>query len=435
MIEKINLFWFRRDLRLEDNAGLFQAFQAGRPVLPVFIFDRDILDRLEDRNDKRVSFIHAALRQLQHSLEGLGSTLDVRMGRPEAVWSALIRDYSIETVFCNRDYEPYALARDRRIQELLRDDGIHFQTYKDQVIFEKDEIVREDGNPYSIFTPFARKWKASLQKEMLRSFDTAKAGNFLVRESLPLPSLAELGFGETDHPGLHDYHPEVIPRYQHTRDIPSLEGTSRLGIHLRFGTVSIRKVVKEAKKHQETFLQELIWREFFMQMLWRQPSLVDHCCRPEYENISWRNCENEFERWCEGRTGYPIVDAGMRQLNETGFMHNRVRMITASFLVKHLLVDWRWGEAYFAGKLLDYELASNVGNWQWVAGCGCDAAPYFRIFNPALQTKKFDPELLYVKKWVPELAEGDYPAPIVDHEFARERCLRVFKKALAGRIS
>ncbi|MGZ3959602.1 MAG: cryptochrome/photolyase family protein, partial [Flavisolibacter sp.] len=220
-----------------------------------------------------------------------------------------------------------------------------------------------------------------------------------------------------------------------TRDIPSLEGTSRLGIHLRFGTVSIRKVVKEAKKHQETFLQELIWREFFMQMLWRQPSLADHCCRPEYENISWRNCENEFERWCEGRTGYPIVDAGMRQLNETGFMHNRVRMITASFLVKHLLVDWRWGEAYFAGKLLDYELASNVGNWQWVAGCGCDAAPYFRIFNPALQTKKFDPELLYVKKWVPELAEGDYPAPIVDHEFARERCLRVFKKALAGRIS
>jgi deoxyribodipyrimidine photo-lyase len=374
------------------------------------------------------------LQQIKTQLEVFGSTLLVRYGRPEMVFREISNEFDIDTVFCNHDYEPYAVSRDREIKELLQEKGARFRTYKDQVIFEKNEVAKNEGSPYAIYTPYSKNWKALLDDEMLKPFDTKRFWkNFFAHSPIALPSLQAIGFKKTSHPLPEQVDRQTIEHYHATRDLPSIKGTTRLGIHLRFGTVSIRELVAVAKKTNEIYLNELIWREFFMHLLWHQPRLVYECCKKEYENIQWRNHEKEFERWCRGETGYPIVDAGMRELNATGFMHNRVRMITASFLVKHLLIDWRWGEAYFAKKLLDYELASNNGNWQWVAGCGCDAAPYFRIFNPQTQTKKFDPQLVYVKKWV-TLDRLSYPKPIVDHDHARERCLKAYKKALAGRI-
>lgn len=432
MNSPVIIFWFRRDLRLNDNAGLYYSLKEGKPVIPVFIFDRNILDELEDRKDARVEFIHKSLMEIQELLVNLGSTLDVRYGYPVQIWEDLIKDYEVEAVFTNTDYEPYASTRDTEIKKLLSAKNIRFNSFKDQVIFEKKEVVKDDQLPYTVFTPYSKKWKAALTDFFLSSYPNEKyALNFYRQDQLRIPELEEMNFSRT---GLsfpdQKWNKKLISHYKENRDIPSIEGTSRLSVHLRFGTISIRELAKDIFDVSETFLNELIWREFYQMILWHFPHVVGKSFKPEYDKINWRNDEKEFELWCKGMTGYPIVDAGMRQLNETGYMHNRVRMIVASFLTKHLLIDWRWGEAYFAKKLLDYDLAANNGGWQWAAGTGCDAAPYFRIFNPYIQTKKFDPELKYIRKWVPEFEEFVYPKSIVDHEFARKRCLEVYTKSL-----
>ena len=430
--EPITLFWFRRDLRLEDNTGLWHALQSGYMVLPVFIFDINILDRLDDRHDRRISFIHGALDTLQKKLTAAGTSLKVFNDTPENAIRKILSDFDVKAVYANHDYEPYAVIRDRNIAAMLKESGIPFHTFKDQVIFEKDEVIKSDGTPYTVFTPYSRVWKKSLTEDLVRPFPSEKlAGEFLKTEPLPLPSIEETGFQRTEYVfTAPEVNKDLIRNYHRTRDIPSLKGTTMLGVHLRFGTVSIRELVRTAVTLSEVWLNELIWREFFMGILWHFPHVTDNAFKKKYDNIIWRNNEDEFERWCTGRTGYPIVDAGMRELNETGFMHNRVRMITASFLTKHLLIDWRWGEAYFGEKLLDYELSSNNGNWQWAAGCGCDAAPYFRVFSPEAQTTKFDRDLLYIKKWVPESGSKEYPDAIVEHNFARERALATYRKAL-----
>lgn len=428
----VSVFWFRRDLRLHDNAGLFHALQSGQPVLPVFIFDSEILGSLEDNDDRRVEFIHQALNNMQEELVRMGSSLDVRCGKPLQVYQELFAEYDIKEVFTNHDYEPYARKRDQDIGEWLNGKGCAFHTYKDQVIFEKNEVLKDDGTPYTVFTPYSRKWKSVLGMQPLPSFAAKKWYNrFLQQAPRSVPTLESMGFRATGLPFPSDsWKKEVILRYKEQRDIPSLPGTSRLSVHLRFGTISIRELVREAGALNETFLNELIWRDFYHMILWHFPQVVDHSFKPAYDAIRWNNNEAAFTAWCKGQTGYPIVDAGMRELNETGFMHNRVRMIVASFLTKHLLIDWRWGEGYFARKLLDFDLAANNGGWQWAAGSGCDAAPYFRVFNPYLQTQKFDPDLIYIRKWVPEFEELTYVRPIVVHEEARKRCLDVYAAAL-----
>jgi deoxyribodipyrimidine photo-lyase len=431
----VNIFWFRRDLRLHDNHGLFNALQSGRPVLPVFIFDRSILDKLEDRADRRVEFIHRSLAEMQRFFLAMGSSLDVRYGFTLDVYRQLIEEYDVGEVYTNHDYEPYARKRDADISGMLQQHGAIMKTYKDHVIFEKSEVVKDDAKPYTVFTPYSRKWKAHAPSLRFPSFETEKHfASFYKQPPKALPELESMGF---ESAGLSfpekEVRDELIRRYAERRDFPATPGTSRLGVHLRFGTISIRELATRAAKLNETYLNELIWREFYQMILWHFPQVGEgRAFRPEYELIPWRNNEEEFRHWCEGTTGYPIVDAGMRELNETGYMHNRVRMIVASFLAKHLLIDWRWGEAYFAGKLLDFDLASNNGGWQWAAGSGCDAAPYFRVFNPTLQTQKFDPKHEYIRKWVPEFEELTYPRPIVQHEFARKRCLETYK-AVVGR--
>lgn len=429
----LNIFWFRRDLRLDDNAGLYHALSQGKPVVPVFVFDRNILDQLEEKADRRVEFIRAALLDMQEQLEKLGSTLHVFYGTPKEMFALLTETYTVEQVFTNHDYEPYATERDDAIRELLKQQGLAFHTYKDQVIFEKNEVVKDDGKPYTVFTPYSRRWKATLTTFYLQPYPTKKYWkHFFPHAPKSIPSLQAMGFKavEVPFPGKM-VKEELIKHYDKTRDIPALHGTSRLGVHLRFGTLSIRKLAKKASGLNDTFLNELIWRDFYHTILWHFPQVgKGRTFRAEYEYIKWRNNEKEFELWCRGMTGYPIVDAGMRELNETGFMHNRVRMVVASFLAKHLLIDWRWGEAYFAEKLLDFDLAANNGGWQWAAGSGCDAAPYFRVFNPTLQTQRFDGELKYIRKWVPELDELSYPRPMVEHDFARKRCLEVYGKVL-----
>jgi deoxyribodipyrimidine photo-lyase len=430
--EKVNIFWFRRDLRLHDNAALYRALKDGLPLVPVFIFDRNILDELDDREDRRVEFIHLALQQIQDKLNSIGSSLDTRYGTPEQVFPQLLNDYAVQKVFTNNDYEPYAVNRDQAIAALLKKEGVRLQTFKDHVIFEKGEIMKTDGRHYTVFTPYSRQWKAALQDTNLHSYVTEDHyAVFYKQSSRHLITLEEMNFKAAGIPfPSKSWDRDIIKDYASQRDFPAIQGTSRMSVHLRFGTISIRQLAREAGGLSSVYLNELIWRDFYQMILWHVPSVVNHSFRPEYDNIQWRNNEKEFTSWCEGRTGYPIVDAGMRELNATGFMHNRVRMITASFLCKHLLVDWRWGEAYFAKKLLDYDLASNNGGWQWSAGTGADAAPYFRIFNPYLQTKKFDPELKYIRHWIPELDELSYPQPIVEHEFARKRCLETYAKAL-----
>lgn len=430
----VNIMWFRRDLRLTDNAALYQALQQGLPIVPVFIFDRNILDQLEEKADRRVEFIHAALTEMQQQLVQLGSSLEVYHGFPEQVFAMLMEKYQVSTVFANHDYEPYALEREALITALLASKHVSLQTYKDQVIFEKDEVVKDDGKPYTVFTPYSNKWKAKLKDADLVAYPAEKYFSHFYRQpALPIPALENIGFSKTGQPfppgQLQD---EVIRHYSERRNFPALEnGTSKMGVHLRFGTISIRELARRAKAINETYLNELIWRDFYHMILWHFPQVGrGKSFKPAYEMIQWRNKEEEFQKWCEGKTGYPIVDAGMRELNATGFMHNRVRMIVASFLVKHLLIDWRWGEAYFAQKLLDFDLAANNGGWQWASSSGCDAAPYFRVFNPSLQTEKFDKDLKYVKKWVPEFQELTYPQPIVQHELARKRVLEVYAKAL-----
>lgn len=432
-MQHVNLFWFRRDLRLDDNAGLYHALKSGKPVVPIFIFDTNILDELEDKADRRVEFIHAALEEIQEKLVKLGTSIEVYHGKPMDVYKQLVKKYSIETVFTNHDYEPYALEREKLIRNFLKEQGSELKTYKDQVILEKEEVLKDDGKPYTVFTPYSRKWKAVLADFHLKPYPVKKYNsNFFKQPAQDIPSLKKLGFVAVDKPFPSKHlNEELVKKYGQQRDYPGINGTSKLGVHLRFGTISIRRLATEAKALSETYLNELIWRDFYHSILWHFPQVgKGRAFKPEYDHIEWRRDKGEFEKWCEGQTGYPIVDAGMRELNETGYMHNRVRMIVASFLTKHLLLDWRLGEAYFAKKLLDFDLAANNGGWQWAAGSGCDAAPYFRIFNPRLQTEKFDKELKYIRKWVPELESFDYPKPIVDHEYARKRCLEVYGKAL-----
>jgi deoxyribodipyrimidine photo-lyase len=422
----VNICWFRRDLRLEDNAALYHALKAGQPVLPVFIFDRNILDELNDKKDRRVEFIHLALQQMQEQLVKMGATLEVRYGFPAVVWKQLLAEYTIEKVFT------YAQERDAEMMRILNEEGISFHTYKDHVVFEKDEVVKDDGKPYTVFTPYSRKWKAALTDFYLKPYPTRKYfKHFYKQPAKEIPSLSSMGFMQA---GIafpeKEWKGQVIRNYKEQRDIPSVQGTTRLSVHLRFGTISIRSLAAEAGGLNETFLNELIWRDFYQMILWHFPQVVTNAFKPDYDKIKWRNNDAEFEAWCNGKTGYPIVDAGMRELNATGFMHNRVRMIVASFLTKHLLIDWRRGEAYFAKKLLDFDLGANNGGWQWAAGSGCDAAPYFRVFNPYLQTQKFDPELKYIRQWVPELEELTYPQPLVQHELARKRCLDAYAVAL-----
>lgn len=431
MKNKINIFWFRRDLRLEDNTGLHHALNSGNPVLPVFIFDTEILDKLDNKSDSRVDFIHRALVDIDNELKQNKSSLLILSGNPIDVWKKLVTEYNIEEVFANHDYEPYAVKRDEDVKDLLSEHGIKFNTYKDQVIFEKDEVIKPDGKPYTIYTPYSNTWRKKFDKRCIRSYSAKERFNNFHRFKSRIISIDEIGFKKTEitFPS-KEIRKNTIKNYENTHDTPSIEGTSRLSVHLRFGTVSPRVLIKEALKLNDVWLRELIWREFFMMILFHFPHSATASFRPEYDRINWRNNETEFDKWCNGETGFPIVDAGMRELNATGFMHNRVRMITASFLTKDLLIDWRWGERYFAEKLLDYELSSNVGNWQWAAGTGCDAAPYFRIFNPHTQQEKFDLELEYCKKWVPELGTSAYPQPIVDHKMARERTLNAYKAAL-----
>ena len=433
MQQTINIFWFRRDLRLDDNVGLYQALNVNIPVLPIFIFDTEILDELP-KDDSRVTFIYKTLQKLKEELQvKYKSDISLYKGKPIDVFKVIVSNYRIDSVYTNHDYEPYAKKRDTEIETFFSKKDITFRTFKDQVIFEKDEVVKKDCKPYLVYTPYMKTWKTKFQAEELKTFDTKSLFNSLLHiKDVPNVSLEHLGFKPSNQEIL-DYtvDSKLIQTYEDTRNFPAKDSTSRLGPHLRFGTVSIRQIVKKAiAETNEVFLQELIWREFFMQILWHFPETIHRSFKPKYDNIKWRNNEEEFKLWCQGKTGYPLVDAGMRQLNQTGFMHNRVRMLVGSFLCKHLLIDWRWGEAYFAKKLHDYEMASNIGNWQWVAGCGVDAAPYFRIFNPTTQIEKFDKELKYISKWVPEFQELTYPTLIVDHKEARERCLRIYKEAL-----
>lgn len=434
MKSSVNIIWFRRDLRLKDNAALYHALRSGIPVLPVFIFDTAILDQLQDRADKRVAFIHSAITEMQAELVAMGSTMKVFHGKPLDVFTQLLESYSIQTVFTNHDYEPYAQERDKAIADLLAHAGVAFETYKDQVIFEKEEVTKDDGKPYTVFTPYSKKWKAKLTPDYLKPYLTEQYFDAFYKQAPnEIPSLASMNFKEVEmvFPS-KQLNEEIVRKYSQNRDFPALEnGTSKMGVHLRFGTVSIRSLAIIAAGLNETYLNELIWRDFYQMILWHFPKVgKGHAFKAEYEKIKWRNNEAEFQKWCEGQTGYPIVDAGMRELNATGFMHNRVRMIVASFLTKHLLIDWRWGEAYFANKLLDFDLSANNGGWQWAASSGCDAAPYFRVFNPYLQTEKFDKELKYIKKWVPEFQELSYPQPIVVHEVARKRVLETYAAAL-----
>ncbi len=431
MKNSISIFWFRRDLRLEDNFGLFQALSNEENILPIFIFDKNILENLDDKKDKRVSFIYKVLNNLNKQLLSLSSSLYTIHDEPLNAFKIICESYQVNSVYTNHDYEPYAINRDSKISDWLKTKNINFKSFKDQVIFEKNEILKSDGTPYTIFTPYSKIWKQRLHENKIEIYPTENwFSHFLKTKSFHFPSLKELGFESSDtlfeEPQIEN---TLIQNYHQTRNIPSIIGTSRLSVHIRFGTISVRKLVLIALEFNETWLNELIWREFFKMILFHFPQVIHSCFKKKYDFIEWRNDEDEFNKWCSGQTGYPIVDAGMIELNETGFMHNRVRMIVASFLTKHLLIDWRWGEAYFASKLLDYELASNNGNWQWAAGCGCDAAPYFRIFNPSEQTKKFDPDLTYINKWVSEFHLQNFP-PMIEHAFARKRALEIYKKSL-----
>jgi deoxyribodipyrimidine photo-lyase len=431
------IFWFRRDLRLNDNAGLYHALKENENVLPIFIFDTDILNQLEDKADARVEFIHQHIEKLHKQLVEVESSIFVSIGKPLEVFNNLSKKYKITKVYTNHDYEPYAIKRDKEIANLLQSSGASFHTFKDQVIFEKGEVVKDDHKPYTVFTPYMRKWKSKLNSFYTKPYPTQKYfKHFVKTQPFPIPTLTEVGFKKSTikfpTPVLNE---NIVKQYEEQRDIPSKSGTSRLSVHLRFGTLSIRELVNKAQMLNETWLNELIWREFYMMILYHFPHVVSSAFKPNYNHIPWTNNEQHFNLWCQGKTGYPIVDAGMRELNETGFMHNRVRMITASFLTKHLLIDWRWGEAYFAKKLLDFELSSNNGGWQWSASSGCDAAPYFRVFNPYEQTKKFDPQLKYIKHWIPGYDELNYIKPIIDHKFARERVLNTYKAALGAQHS
>ena len=430
---RLSIHWFRRDLRLADNHGLYKALSEQGNVLPLFIFDTEILDKLEDKADKRVDFIRRALTGMQEELVACGSSLLVEYGSPLDVWKRILERYEVTVVTANHDHEPYANARDAAVEKLLSERGVSFLTCKDISIFERSEVVKDDGKPYTVYSPYMRKWRATFTPNIAKAFPSEDLlDHFWKTAPLPLPSLADIGFLPTDlavpPTSVSD---ELLRHYDRTRDLPAIAGTSRMSVHLRFGTVSARELVRRSMDISPKYLNELIWREFYMQIVWHFPQ-VEKAFKPAYDAIEWRNDEREFAAWCEGRTGYPLVDAGMRELNATGLMHNRVRMVVASFLTKHLLIDWRWGEAYFAAKLLDFELSSNNGGWQWASSTGCDAAPYFRVFNPRLQLEKFDAGLNYVKRWVPEYGSANYVLPMVVQEMARKRAIETYKKGLDG---
>ena len=427
------LFWHRRDLRINDNKGLFEALKQNEIVHPIFIFDKSILDKLPN-NDQRILFIYQEIKSLKKSYQNLGSDLWVYYGEPSEIIPKIAQELNCSSVYFNNDYEPYALQRDQEIQVSLNKIKIEFIGKKDHVIFEKNEVLKDDGKPYTIFTPYSRKWKANLKEEDLREYSIEKYSGNLVQKQQgeALITLEEMGF---ESKVLHDFPDriaknEILKNYHLSRNFPAVKGTSKLSLHLRFGTISIRKLALIAREQNETYLNELIWRDFYQMIIFHFPKSAENSFKAQYDKIIWEKNEVHFDSWCTGKTGYPIVDAGMRELNATGFMHNRVRMVVASFLTKHLLLDWRLGAAYFAEKLLDFELASNTGGWQWAAGCGCDAAPYFRVFNPQAQQEKFDKSFEYIKKWVPEYGTSSYPEPIIEHKFARERILQRFKSAL-----
>ena len=425
---KVAIFWHRRDLRWKDNAGLYAALEGDLPVIPVFIFDKTILDDLEDTDDARVSFIHQHVQQLDNFYKGKNSRLHCYYGHPTDIFRKLTAQFDIGAVYTNEDYEPYARERDNRVSACLHESGISFHTFADHVLIHPDEVHKDDGHPYVVYTPYSKKWRQTLSREHTEIHPSAGYfENFYEGEGPALPSLEDMGFIKNTSIRFpsSDVSDELLKKYEERRNYPGIEGTSRLGVHLRFGTISIRELYASAKELSDTFVNELIWREFYQMILWHFPRVVDQNFHQKYDQLEWRNNNEEFEAWCNGKTGYPIVDAGMNQLNTTGYMHNRVRMIVASFLTKHLLIDWRWGEAYFARKLLDYELASNNGGWQWAAGTGTDAQPYFRIFNPYSQTDKFDKDRTYISRWT-----TDIPEPIVDHATARQRALDTYKKAV-----
>lgn len=427
----MNLFWFRRDLRIEDNAGLYHALKSG-PTQCMFIFDETILSKLDDKHDPRVEFIHQEITKINEQLQEYGASLKVYHGDPIEIWKDLSNQNKLKSVFFNRDYEPSAIKRDQKVYDILKERKISCKAFKDQVIFDRKEIMKSDGTPYKVFTPYSKTWRDKLNDFYLKSYPTEKyLSKLLKNEDSILPSLNDIGFEKTDldFPN-RKWSKENLEDYKKNRDYPWKNGTSKLSLHLRFGTISIRTLARDMIDISDTFISELIWRDFYQMVIYHFPESEEMAIKEKYRRIEWRNNEEDFEKWCQGKTGYPIVDAGMRELNETGYMHNRVRMVVASFLCKHLLIDWKWGERYFAKKLLDYDLAANVGGWQWAFGGGLDAAPYFRIFNPTSQQEKFDKDLKYIKKWVPEYETSKYPEPIVDHKKARERCLEVFKEAL-----
>lgn len=421
-------FWFRRDLRIEDNCALHHAINSGAEIIPVFIFDSNIIDELP-KNDARITFIYQQLTKLNTIFQDMGGGMNIYIGDPIRIWSNLIDKYDLDGLFYNRDYEPYARERDKQVYELFNNKKLEVHSFKDHVIFEPQQVLKDDGTPYTVFTPYKRKWLSKFNRP--EAYDCELRKTTIVKLEKAIPKLEAIGF-EKSAQSVPDFHLDVVEEYAAKRNTPAIDGTSKLGPHLRFGTIGIRTIVQNVMDRSETFLSELIWREFFQQIIFHFPHVVNSNFRAKYDGVKWRNNEEDFKKWCEGKTGYPMVDAGMRELNETGFMHNRVRMITAGFLCKHLLIDWRWGEVYFAEKLLDFELAANNGNWQWAAGTGCDAAPYFRVFNPSEQLKKFDKDMAYVKKWIPELLTEEYPQPMVDHKFARERAIDTYKKGIAG---
>jgi deoxyribodipyrimidine photo-lyase len=465
------LVWFRRDLRVSDHAALAAALRSCRRVHCVFVYDRAILDPLLAaglRSDRRVEFIHDAVAALDDALRARGGGLLVTNGRVTESVVDLARRLDVDAVFANSDYEPYATARDADVARQLADHGRRLLLSKDQVIFEKGEVVTAAGTPYSVFTPYRSAWLKRLTAADVAAHE-ADFGGLAPPDGLPLrPSLAQVGFkpgslaglplplGESGARQLLDDFLTRIDGYRNARDFPALRGPSYLSVHLRFGTVSIRELVRRAREHTSdgaaTWLSELVWREFYQMILWHHPHVIDRAYRPEYDRIEWEHgpqAEEHFRAWCEGRTGYPFVDAGMRQLNQAGYMHNRLRMITASFLTKDLGIDWRRGERYFAQRLNDYDVAANNGGWQWAASTGCDAQPYFRIFNPVTQSRKFDPDGAFIRRYVPEVAGfdareihapwmatadrqraagcavgRDYPGPIVDHAVARTKTLQ-----------
>lgn len=432
-MQKINIFWFRRDLRIDDNHGLFNALSTENPVLPIFIFDEEILTKLPNSYDRRVDFIFQALEYLNEKLKKGGKSISYFYGKPLEIFKKLTEDFNIEKVFTNEDYEPSAIKRDQEIEQFLLSKNIKFEAYKDQVVFHKNDVLKQDGKPYTVYTPYSKAWLQKWNTEKPEIFDSKNLVKNLLDYNAENFSLETIGFQKTDlefeKPKVNE---ELIKKYDETRNFPYINGTSLLGIHLRFGTISVRKLALFVENLNEVFLKELIWREFFMQILYHFPEVEKRAFKIQYENISWENNEENFNIWKEGKTGFPLVDAGIRELNATGNMHNRVRMVVASFLVKDLLIDWKWGESYFAEKLLDFDLSANNGNWQWCAGSGCDAAPYFRIFNPEEQQKKFDPDFIYIKKWIPEIGTSAYPKPMIEHKFARERTLKVYKEALGN---